>query len=513
MKIDEQRNNISLPDNSTQQLQPNSISESQPIFDNVVKQLNPPQIQPIKEDILSTNANINQEEEKNLDIISIKNNTNIIPQKSNTFTEQLKSSNILEDTTISNQSTINNIQNKSPLRQYLQSGYKKYPHAKNSRYLIQHYNYWEGNNYFLYSGHIIEGPCSFRPTMATGLAVVVPIILFIIFNASYFTKTWTKGILIVGGVICLIVLVFLILSSFRDPGIIRRHHFSKFYLYERKGCKIVHLGYLRNYKYCGTCAIMRPLRSSHCFDCNNCVEKCDHHCPWIGNCVGKRNYVYFYMFVVFFTIMLVYIEAFSIAHIWKYLHDEINKNDKLNEQNKRDHIVAFSLCELIMDLYLIIYGIACLAFVLGLLFYHTKLVCTNTTTKEMLKSLWKNPFGNGFNRNWEYNVVNSFMPEIKKYSILDILRNGKNNDFEYKEQEKKKFLQQEFNYQNQNNNNIDVNNIGSKYWEMKKSMGDNNNPNKKVFNIDPNNDINEMQEIQGPTDNNNNYFSVPIDNQ
>ena len=64
-----------------------------------------------------------------------------------------------------------------------------------------------------------------------------------------------------------------------------------------------------------------------------------------------------------------------------------------------------------------------------------------------------------------------------------------------------------------NNNNIDVNNIGSKYWEMKKSMEENNNSNKKVYNIDPNNDINEMPESQGPKDNNNNYFSVPIDNQ
>ena len=252
MKINEPRSN-SLADNSTHQLHPNSITESQPIFDNYVKQLNPSQIQPIKEDVLSTNANINKEEEKNLDIISIKNNTNINLQNTNTFTEQLKSSNVLDDTNIGDQNTINNSQNKSHLRQYLQSGYKKYPHAKNSRYLIQHYNYWEGNNYFPYSGHIIEGPCSFRPTMATGLAVVLPITLFIIFNASYFTKTWTKGILIIGGVICLIVLVFLILSSFRDPGIIRRHHFSKFYLYERKNCKIVHLGYLRNYKYCGTC--------------------------------------------------------------------------------------------------------------------------------------------------------------------------------------------------------------------------------------------------------------------
>ena len=93
-----------------------------------------------------------------------------------------------------------------------------------------------------------------------------------------------------------------------------------------------------------------------------------------------------------------------------------------------------------MSLYLIIYGIVCLAFVMGLLLYHTKLVCTNTTTKEMLKKLWDNPFGNGYNRNWEYNVQNTLFPEVKKYSILDILRCGKENDFEYKEFERQQML-------------------------------------------------------------------------
>jgi len=53
----------------------------------------------------------------------------------------------------------------------------------------------------------------------------------------------------------------------------------------------------RGYRWCRTCRIVRPPRSSHCPDCDNCVLRYDHHCPFVNNCVGQRNYHFFFGFV------------------------------------------------------------------------------------------------------------------------------------------------------------------------------------------------------------------------
>lgn len=55
-------------------------------------------------------------------------------------------------------------------------------------------------------------------------------------------------------------------------------------------------------RYCRKCRVYKPPRCHHCSSCNRCILKMDHHCPWIGNCVGFYNHGHFIRFLIFASI-------------------------------------------------------------------------------------------------------------------------------------------------------------------------------------------------------------------
>lgn len=57
-------------------------------------------------------------------------------------------------------------------------------------------------------------------------------------------------------------------------------------------------------RWCKRCEIYQPLRTKHCHECAMCVRTHDHHCPWIGTCVGENNRLIFYWFLVLQSVEL-----------------------------------------------------------------------------------------------------------------------------------------------------------------------------------------------------------------
>jgi hypothetical protein len=52
-----------------------------------------------------------------------------------------------------------------------------------------------------------------------------------------------------------------------------------------------------DYRYCVPCRIVRPLKTVHCYSCDICIYEYDHHCPWIGKCIGRDNVGQFRCFI------------------------------------------------------------------------------------------------------------------------------------------------------------------------------------------------------------------------
>ncbi|XP_058182054.1 probable protein S-acyltransferase 15 isoform X3 [Rhododendron vialii] len=66
-------------------------------------------------------------------------------------------------------------------------------------------------------------------------------------------------------------------------------------------------------RQCAKCSAYKPPRAHHCRSCRRCILRMDHHCMWINNCVGHRNYKAFVVLVFYAAMSSLYSAVVTIC--------------------------------------------------------------------------------------------------------------------------------------------------------------------------------------------------------
>lgn len=223
--------------------------------------------------------------------------------------------------------------------------------------------------------------------------------LFFVFVCPYLITQYHYGIAIYQGLLTIFVVANFGFATFMDPGV-----------YPRARDELIKDGELPNplhksveihgvtvrMKWCATCKFYRPPRSSHCSVCNNCIEVFDHHCPWVNNCVGRRNYRYFFQFLISLSLHMFSIFAFCVIYV-------LDHKTVLATPNN-----IVSMCVMV------IIGLLCIPIV-GLTCFHVVLIARGRTTNEQVTGKMKgitNPYHLGCWKNCEYLLCGPVWPKI-----------------------------------------------------------------------------------------------------
>ena len=134
--------------------------------------------------------------------------------------------------------------------------------------------------------------------------------------------------------------------------------------------------------FCYTCLNAKDLRVYHCPDCDLCILRHDHHCPWLSTCIGLNNHKHFIILIIINFIYFVY----NMIVLMNLIFSRINK-ERIEELTTVNNLFLYLL--------VVLNGILVL-FHLALLINHGTYICTGQTTSERIrrKKGAKNPFSN-----------------------------------------------------------------------------------------------------------------------
>ncbi|KAI8125373.1 putative palmitoyltransferase ZDHHC8 [Lucilia cuprina] len=251
------------------------------------------------------------------------------------------------------------------------------------------------------------------PATFAWILLLTTTFLFFFFPCEYYLRShpWVPAY---QGVITFFVLANFTLATFMDPGVIPKaspdeDREEEFRAPLYKNAEIN--GITVKMKWCVTCKFYRPPRCSHCSVCNHCIETFDHHCPWVNNCIGRRNYRFFFFFLVSLSIHMLSIFSLCLFYVLKTMPNI----------RQTAPIVSMVLMGIVTILAIPIFGLT------G---FHMVLVSRGRTTNEQVTGKFKggyNPFSRGCWHNCCYTQFGPQYPSLLKPEKYAARRSHKEN--------------------------------------------------------------------------------------
>ena len=148
-------------------------------------------------------------------------------------------------------------------------------------------------------------------------ALFILIFSVLLYSAIYYFcfKDNYNIIILVEKISFIIHLITFGITFLINPGIPKREYYTKRFEKEYKGD-------FKKLNYCEKCNITIPkhFHVAHCNFCDICVKNYDHHCPWIGKCVGKYTKIPFYLFIFWILFYIISSLVTFIAFLRNYFN-------------------------------------------------------------------------------------------------------------------------------------------------------------------------------------------------
>uniref|UniRef100_A0A8C2I066 Palmitoyltransferase n=1 Tax=Cyprinus carpio TaxID=7962 RepID=A0A8C2I066_CYPCA len=192
-------------------------------------------------------------------------------------------------------------------------------------------------------------PTKYIPVSTAATLLVGSTTLFFVFTCPWLTKAISPAVPLYNGIVFLFVLANFSMATFMDPGVFPR-------------------GMIQESRY---------LRAAHTAVC--VTTEFDHHCPWVNNCIGRRNYRYFFLFLLSLSVHMMGVFSFGLLFVLHHL-----------ERLSALHTTVTLVVMCVTGLFFIP--------VMGLTGFHMVLVARGRTTNEQVTGKFRggvNPFTRG----------------------------------------------------------------------------------------------------------------------